>query len=63
MTEIGANLMDDVGPLDSAALPAAREALVDPPGKPAGATTNDCRQRLNGTHTREEKSAASDTPV
>src|SRR5262249_27691524 len=47
MAEIGGNLIGDFGPLDAAALPAAREALVDPAGKAAGAAANDCRQRLH----------------
>src|SRR5438105_8845295 len=41
------NLIGDIGPLDAAALPAAREAFVDPAGKAAGAAANDCRQRLH----------------
>src|SRR5262249_18761801 len=47
MAEIGGNFIGDVGPLDAAALPAAREALVDPAGKAARAAANDCRQRLH----------------
>jgi hypothetical protein len=37
MAEIGGNLIGDLGALDAAALPAAREALVDPARKAAGA--------------------------
>ena len=36
MAEIGGNLIGDLGSFDAAALPAAREALVDPTGKAAG---------------------------
>src|SRR5437667_912769 len=47
MAEIGGNLISDFGPLDAAALPAAREAFVDPARKAAGAAANDRRQRVH----------------
>ena len=47
MAEIGRNLIGDFGPLDTAALSAAREAFVDPARKAASAAANDSRQRLH----------------
>src|ERR1700738_3580416 len=47
LAEIGRNLIGDIGSLHAPALPAAREAFVDPAGKAASAAANDCRQCLH----------------
>jgi hypothetical protein len=47
MAEIGGDLIRNFSPLDAAALPAAREAFVNPARKAASAAANDYRQRLH----------------
>ena len=47
MAEIGSNLIGIFGPFDAAALPATREALVDPAGEATSAAAYDCRQCLH----------------
>ena len=46
MAEIGGNLIGHVRPLDAATLPPLAKHSVDPPGKAAGAASNDRRQRV-----------------